>query len=715
MKFNMKKNAKEFKKKFNAIASDKRMNLKGLKGFSFRSIRTTLIVSFFVPVALIVVLGIISYSKASEGIITNYEASNLTSLNMTGKYFSLELKNVASRASELSKSDELKQYYAGALQDKPADEMSAIEEVQNQVKNIGNVDPYLENIYIIGNYGHGLSKSGTFELKSFSEFQNSYEVKTLVESGTTAIWIGSHPYIDEHINSNGPANIDNYSLSYMSSFIDARNKRSGYIITDIKKSFITDTLAETDFGKGSITGLITQDGREILHGEGLDNFSFLDYDFYKKAVDAPEPLGYEYVTYNGDRYLYIYTRMPAASSLLCTLIPESHILEQVRDVRTVTLAFVILAAIIAVLIGSYISTGLSNVVKKTNQILNQVSKGDLTPQLQIKRRDEFGVLGNSINHMIRNMRELIRKMMVASTTVAESSASVTDTSNLLFRATKDISMTVNDIGQGINQQAQDTESCLVHMSNLAEQINTVHENTDEIQRIANSTKEIIGQGIITVDNLGEKAKGTSDITKSVIIDIENLVKESNMISSIIGTINEIAKQTNLLSLNASIEAARAGEAGKGFAVVASEIRKLAEQSSEAVNQIRVIINQIHNQTQKTVETARQAEDIVASQEQALDNTIKVFGDINAHVESLTENIRMIVDGIINMEKAKNDTLSANESISATSEESAAAANELGVTVDEQLHAVERLNESAKKLGVQAKELEVTVQSFKVNE
>jgi len=87
--------------------------------------------------------------------------------------------------------------------------------------------------------------------------------------------------------------------------------------------------------------------------------------------------------------------------------------------------------------------------------------------------------------------------------------------------------------------------------------------------------------------------------------------------------------------------------------------------------------------------------------------------VNERVENLTNNIKKIVTGIAGMESTKNDTLCANESISATSEESAAATSELGVTVEEQLHAVETLNESAIKLGIEAKDLEATVQFFKV--
>lgn len=678
-------------------------------------IRSKLIASFFIPIILIILLGVITYSKASNGIISNYEDANQTSLIMVGKYYSLELQNIASRAAEVVSNNELRQYYSGALQDKPADEMSSLEIVLSQVKNMRNADQYMEEIYIVAGYGDGISHSGKFHIKSYEDFLQSYEAKALEQKGSNATWIGSHPYIDANINENGTANLDNYSMSYISNFIDSRNKRSGYIIADIKKSFITDVLAEANFGAGSVTGLITGDGRELLYGDDTDKFTFLNHEFYQNAVKSAEVSNFNYVDYNGVSYLYIYTKVTSADAVLCTLIPKSEILKQVQGVRSVTVAIVILASLIAIFVATFISAGISHSIKETNITLSQVELGDLTSHLDIKRLDEFGLLGNNINHMIQSMKKLIQKMTEASGTVSVSSVSVTETSNLLFRATEDISKTVNNIEQGITQQAKDAESCLMQMSNLAEQINSVHENTNEIEKIANNTKNIIGQGMIIVDDLGVKAKGTSDITQSVIRDIENLEKESNTISSIIGTINEIAEQTNLLSLNASIEAARAGEAGRGFAVVASEIRKLAEQSSEAANRIGKIIIQIQKQTKKTVGTARQAEDIVSSQEYALSSTVKVFGDVNEHVENLTSNIKKIVAGIVGMENAKNDTLSANESISATSEESAAATNELGVTVEEQLHAVEMLKDSSMKLREQAKDLETTVLFFKVNE
>ena len=680
----------------------------------FHGIRGKLVASFFVPVILIVALGIISYNKAKDGIIGNYEAASQTNLNMISKYFFLELSNIASRANELASSENLKQYYAGALQDKPMDEITALDAVQNQVKSIRSVDQYMEDIYIIGSYGKGISKGGTFTTEALEKFKESYEANALKDAGGISGWIGRHPYIDETYSSSKEANQDNYSFSYISSFIDARNQRSGYLFVDVKKTFVTDTIIDANFAQGTITGIITSDGREIIQGTDIEGFTFSDKDYYNTALESEAMSGFEYIPHKGENYLFIFSKLQTGDSVLCTLIPESLILEEVKGVRTVTVAIVILAAIIAVIIGTYISTGISKVVKNTNKVLSLVSEGDLRTSLNINRNDEFGILGNSINHMILSMKELIQKMMAASGTVSAYSLEVSDTSNKLYGATKDIAATVNDIEKGINQQAADTESNLVQMANLAEQINSVQENTNEIQIIADNTKEIIGQGMVVVDQLGEKAKGTSTITQSVIMDIQDLEKSSTLISSIISTINDIANQTNLLSLNASIEAARAGEAGKGFAVVATEIRKLAEQSSDAANKIGVIIDEIQGKTKKTVTTAKKAEDIVASQEEALEETVKVFGNINDHVERLTNNIRKIVEDIINMEQSKNDTLTSNESISATSEESAAAANELSATVEGQLRSVGMLSNSAEQLGNQAKDLEITVKLFKVD-
>jgi len=315
--------------------------------------------------------------------------------------------------------------------------------------------------------------------------------------------------------------------------------------------------------------------------------------------------------------------------------------------------------------------------------------------------------------MVDNMRKLIFETKNISQTVAGSAQDVSGTSEMLLEATKSISKAVSDIDQGINDQAKEAEQCFIQMNDLADQISEVHNNTEEIAQIAEETKSVVDEGIVTVDNLKQSAKNTTEITHVVIQDIQNLEAKSKSITSIIATIDDIASQTNLLSLNASIEAARAGDAGRGFAVVADEIRKLAEQSATAAGEIGKIIAQIQTQTHATVNNAMKAEETVNSQENAIEATIRAFGTVNDQVERLTENLMKISDGIGVIEQKKELTLSSIESISAASEETAAAATELGATADEQLRVVEALNRAAEGLGADSRNLEENVEIFKV--
>ena len=315
--------------------------------------------------------------------------------------------------------------------------------------------------------------------------------------------------------------------------------------------------------------------------------------------------------------------------------------------------------------------------------------------------------------MIGNIRALLDKADTVSKAVGKSSESVGGNSGILLEETKSITSSIAEIEQGIVTQAQDAENCLTRMDDLSKKIGVVSDNAGKIANVADTTKQIVSNGLETIQELKDKAKATTKVTAEVISNIQDLEEASQSIAKIIGAINDIADETSLLSLNASIEAARAGDAGRGFAVVADSIRKLAEQSLNSVNEIKGIVGKIQKQTVDTVEVAKQAEVIVNSQEDALKNTIDVFKDIDKHVSGLADNLSEISNGIDDMDIAKRDTLSAIESISAVSEETASAVTEVNEAATKQLEAVKKLNNESEELINHSEDLVEAINKFTI--
>ncbi len=675
------------------------------------SIRAKLILAFLVPVALIVVLGILSYLKSSKGLIDSYESSTVSNMANISKYLDFGFDIVSSKAEILNSDDVLQSYYSGKYKKDNMAEMSRFREVQSTITTNILSEEYIANIYILSNYGTGISGNGTLSSRLvYDDFVAGGEGMLLDSSSKGELWIGRHPYLDQQSVTADSV----YAISYMRYLYSAAKKPIGCIVLDVDYEYVRETLVESGFPEGSITAFITEDGREIISGEIAEDFAFTGQSYYTEAIDsAGSKEDYKYVKLNNQEYLFVYSKLESCNSLLCALIPKSVIVEEADGVKLITAIMVAVASVIAIALGTILASGFSHTIHKVNHVLQKAETGDLTGYTKVRRKDEFHTLGKSINDVLEGMRKLIKKMAGTGNTVADSAAIVEKSSDIIVNATKHISEAVSDIEAGISQQAVDSESCLHQMGDLAEKINELYTGTHNIEQIANNTKTIVGGGIKIVDDLSVKAKDTTEVTNVVIQDIGRLKQESAAIAGIINTINEIAEQTNLLSLNASIEAARAGQHGRGFSVVAEEIRTLADQSLKASNEIGKIIARIEDQTRKTVASAEHAQNIVLSQEEALNRTVSVFTDINLHVEDLTSNLNQIAVGVEGIEHAKEDTLRAIESISATAEETAAATEQLNSTAEKQLEEVNKLNEVVKQLNNDASHMMESVRAFKV--
>lgn len=675
---------------------------KGKKKQKTGNLKRKLIAAFLLPVILFIASDALIYTVSKNSLLESYENSAVSSVSTLGEYFELTFKNIELMATRLLVNEAVSGYYSGGS----AQTESMLMNVKLAINNEAVADEYINQIIVMAQSGKACTAQGPVEGDLYQAFVASEEGQAVIESGADRVWLSGHPSIDEYTK----ASTAEYAVSYVSVLRNTANKPVGYIVIDIRRDFLQNILENASIGKESISGLVFPDGAQIVMGD--DNIVFAETDFCRNASQSSENDGEEYVTYDGKRYLFSYEQLEN-QMMVCAIVPESEMLEGSKKILQYSLMAILLCSVIAIVVGSSLSGGIAKAIKNANATLMQTAKGDLTGVAKTKRKDEFRLLYQNIMSMIASMKKLIYQMTSVSQNVSVSAEAVNTNTNMLLDVTGHMTNAMGDINGGIAQQAKDTEDCVSQMAELSDKIGEVHRRIDRMDELTGQAKSAVHEGMGIVETLSDKVGDSTKITRDIVKEINLLSEESKSITAIIETINEIAEETNLLSLNASIEAARAGEAGKGFAVVSTEIRKLAEQSQGAGMQIGDIINHIQERMTATIETAQRADSIVNVQLDALKETVRVFHDINEQMQNLSDHVIHIAHSVERIEKAKAETMTSIESISATANETEAASGELSGSTETLLNAVRELTDAVAGLKEDAKLLDETVGIFKV--
>ncbi|KEO81099.1 methyl-accepting chemotaxis protein [Tumebacillus flagellatus] len=376
--------------------------------------------------------------------------------------------------------------------------------------------------------------------------------------------------------------------------------------------------------------------------------------------------------------------------------------------------FGIVGLIVGILVAGGVAEYVVRPMRRVTTIAQRVAEGDLTVEpLNTARKDEFGLLGRSVNEMVANLRGLIGHVNATAEQVASSSQALSATTDQTAEATEQITESIQHVAHGADQQvasASKAARAIEDLSNgiekVAETAIAVAETSLDAAREAEQGNDSVQKAVLQMDAIA----GSVNTTAS---GVKQLETRSQEIGQIVEVITGIAAQTNLLALNAAIEASRAGEQGRGFAVVADEVRKLAEQSSLSAGQIANLISSIQEETTKAVLSMDGVIGEVKSGTQAVSEAGEAFTRI------LTAN-RMVADQIQDVSASSQEMTANSQQVYETvgemmtiAEQSAQSSQTVAATSEEQLASIEEIAASSETLAQMASQMREEIGKFKL--
>lgn len=377
----------------------------------------------------------------------------------------------------------------------------------------------------------------------------------------------------------------------------------------------------------------------------------------------------------------------------------------------------LMAGVIGLIFGCVIAvlTALSfnREIKKLQNATHRVAGGDFSEKIKVTRSDEFGVLETNFNGMMDDVSELIHAVEDKSNHILEVAGGISEVAGNTKTTIEQVTQAIDSVAQGAVKQAESTQEANTEVEHLKNSLDETKEYVSGMNGMTEKANEVSTEGIESVKDLIEKSGKTAEKSKVSLEVMNEMVESIDKIFYISDTIADITSQTNLLSLNASIEAARAGEMGKGFAVVADEIRKLADESKESTDEIKKIITEITEKSKLVESTMQENEVLQTEQQEAINRTEEIFGEIMKQIEMLGSGMERI--------NALNDTMSANKdlvvdkmgTIASVSEQSAAATEEVNASTEQVNVTMEEISEHTETLQAIAKDLMETINRFRL--
>lgn len=513
-----------------------------------------------------------------------------------------------------------------------------------------------------------------------------------IETGKTVL---TEPYID--------SSTGEIILSAATPVYDEGGNVLGAAGMDISLDHVTEVLSGYTIGSNGYVWLVSSDGMLIYHPNAeLVQQNIADVNVSANVVNAIMNQSTEFLKYKADGTTK-YGSVQLVGETGYLVFSNMPFLEYYQMLfATIGVLLVIFAVGIIVVMRSIDKSAyaLSKPIAELDETASRLAEGDLDVELNVTAKNEIGELAESIRATVARLKEYIAYLKEASGAldqIADGKLEIHLEQEYVgeFRQLKDallhISSSMNDVMKNISASSQTVTSSAGDLANAAQQLaegsgtqaaaveELVATATSVVEQVEESKKDALHSAEET-EKVTAMMEQSQDKMQEMMEAVQKIHETSEQVVGIIATIEQIADQTNLLSLNASIEAARAGEAGKGFAVVADEIGKLAQESSKAANMTRNLISVSMEEIDKGNQIADHVMDSLKTAVEAVDKVNTMIQKTAENAADQAQSMEQIRVGIEEISQGVQDNSAIAEESSATSEELASQATLLNELV-----------------------------------
>lgn len=500
----------------------------------------------------------------------------------------------------------------------------------------------------------------------------------------------------------------------------------GRLAADLKTDFISEHLNDVKRGETGYSILLNSKGDIITTNKVEFDFAANPYNILEvyegndSAINAyntilsSEENGFVEFSENGQTKYVGYSKIPNSNWILATITDRNEIVGPLDNIRFMFIMATGFSILIAVALSYIISIYFKKPLQEINNFAKSLAENDLTHKININRKDEFGDVANMLNDAMSNLQSIVKTVKNAEETTLGLINSTNDNINVVNSMIQNVAAGTEEISSSMQESSASIEEITTQIINAREFGNIIDEQSKKNALVAQDIQNMSKQIIIDTEKSKEEIFHKYESAKERLNGALKKVEVISQINVMAETINNIASQTNLLSLNASIEAARAGDAGKGFSVVAEEVRKLAEESAKTASGIQQVMSNVIESVGELTSASKEVLDAMKNtSDESYEKMVTISSEYSSTGETIGEMTSKLEQETSKIANALNDIVENVTSLSTAIEAVSSNSDTIAHDVSNISNEIQALAESSRKNIEVSSELSKHVNNFNV--